>query len=292
MAYLREQVEAIAAQDRRVRLDDAGSVHQMRVAIRRLRSGLRVFRQIVSPPDTTALAAELKWLAGILGSARDQEVLRARFAERLLALPAELLWSDVGQRLDDRCASRQASARDAVLAALRGQRYRLLRSTLEKLLADPPFTTLAAGRAEPVLPALVGKAWLRLDRAHAAVDEMTPGPERDRLVHQVRKAAKRFRYAVEATLPVVGEEAERTLGHVKALQELLGHYQDGVVAMSELRCMAAQVHHAADGRSVRDGFTLGALCGVEWQHMCRALDGLAVTWRRLAEPRQLRWLRV
>jgi CHAD domain-containing protein len=61
----------------RVRRDLPDSVHQMRVAARRLRSGLRVFRPLVDEEWSRHLRDELGWAASELGLSRDSEVLLA-----------------------------------------------------------------------------------------------------------------------------------------------------------------------------------------------------------------------
>ncbi len=68
--------------DPMVRRDEPDSVHQMRVATRRLRSTLRTFGRVLRRADTAHLAAELKWLGGVLGEARDAEVLRKHLQQR------------------------------------------------------------------------------------------------------------------------------------------------------------------------------------------------------------------
>lgn len=65
-------------QDVQVRRDLPDSVHQMRVAARRLRSGLRVFSPMVDPVWSRHLRDELGWAASELGLSRDSEVLLAR----------------------------------------------------------------------------------------------------------------------------------------------------------------------------------------------------------------------
>lgn len=53
---------------------DVEGVHQMRVALRRLRSGFKLFRRILGPQPAGDLSDEVKWLASALGPARDWDV--------------------------------------------------------------------------------------------------------------------------------------------------------------------------------------------------------------------------
>ena len=95
LPYLTQQVDQILVNDLRVRLDTPDSVHQMRVASRRLRSALQTFKPVLSPQVVTPLRAELRWLAGELGVARDAEVLRDRMPQpctRRIARSTSGLW--------------------------------------------------------------------------------------------------------------------------------------------------------------------------------------------------------
>src|SRR5262249_30859331 len=53
---------------------DPEGVHQMRVALRRLRAAISIFSDIVSGMETERIKDELKWIAGELGPARDLDV--------------------------------------------------------------------------------------------------------------------------------------------------------------------------------------------------------------------------
>src|SRR6266567_1687103 len=75
LGYLDAQAARLAALDLAVRRDKPDAVHQMRVAVRRLRSTLQSFTGIIRGQDTRQLRDELKWLGGVLGAARDAEVL-------------------------------------------------------------------------------------------------------------------------------------------------------------------------------------------------------------------------
>ena len=71
LAYLREQADRLRRFDPLVRRDAPDSVHQMRVASRRLRSALQAYRRVLDRDATRPLTEELKWLAGELAPARD-----------------------------------------------------------------------------------------------------------------------------------------------------------------------------------------------------------------------------
>jgi CHAD domain len=81
-----------------------------------------------------------------------------------------------------------------------------------------------------------------------------PGHEHDEQLHEMRKAAKRLRYATEVATPALDTNAKRMVKRVKAVQELLGEHQDSVVARGLLREMGAAA--PAEGGN---GFAFGWL---------------------------------
>lgn len=266
--YLGGQVAALLAADPRVRreLDDA--VHAMRVTSRRLRSALHTFAPLLDPAAVGDLRDELKWLAGVLGEARDGEVLQAGLRRRLDELPAELVLGPVRARLlDEELRGGQLRAHAAVLEALRGPRYSTLLDRLESLAAAPPLSTTAGGAAGPVLARLGRRAWKRLDRqaAHA----VATGVDAD--LHEARKTAKQARYAFEALTPVLGNRAAR-LGRAAAeVQTVLGEHQDSVVARTLLQHLAVNEAQA---------FTYGLLYGAERRRGDRSAARFVHRWPR------------
>jgi CHAD domain-containing protein len=296
LAAVRAQVEALVGWDPLVRADEPDAVHQLRVTTRRLRALLKVYGPLLADSElvdmAAAVRAELGWLAGVLGEARDLEVLRADLAERIAALPPELVRGDIAGWVDATLAARRERAHAAVVAALESPRHRELLDTLIALCMAEPATEPAtepaiepatepesdqpAPPARRALPAAVDRAWRRAGRAVEAA-RSAPAAERAAAWHEVRKVAKRVRYATEAAGPVLGrrgrEQADRFLRGLRRLQETLGADQDNRLlagAVIELADLAA-----AEGRET---FTLGVLAAE-----ASAQDTAAVpvkAWRR------------
>lgn len=289
MAYLRAQVEAIAEHDPLVRRDEPDAVHQMRVAIRRLRSALRVFGRVIERDQTRAVDEDLKWLAGVLSQSRDLEVLHARVDERLAGVPVELMLGPVAARVAKHFARARAESHATVVDELGGARYSALRTALDALVADPPRTALAGEPARRALPPLVGLAYRRLDRSIAATAlprSTQPGDDRDAVIHQARKDAKRVRYAAEAVEPVLRSQVRDFTNGLKPLQRLLGEHQDSVVARPVLRELAAQAHLAGE-----NAFTFGLLYERESAVAAEVERDLPAAWRRASRRRNRHWMR-
>jgi CHAD domain-containing protein len=299
LAHLRQQVETLKAFDPRVRRDEPDSVHKMRVATRRLRSAFATFEPLITPASGVDLQAELKWLAGILGEARDAEVMR----ERLLGMAAEdapggpAQPADEAQRPDTAAhaaqdlsfelAARYRRAHDEVLGVLNSPRYFRLLDALDLLLSAPPWTSAATEPAHAVLPALVLRDWRRVKKRAANADQARGKQNgQDKDLHRLRKSSKRLRYACEALIPLFGAPATDLATASKQLQEVLGEHQDSLMSQALLRELAAD--GALSGESV---LVLGRLHLLEQQHADRSHARFRTTWEQVADKRLRRWLK-
>ncbi|UQI43698.1 CYTH and CHAD domain-containing protein [Streptomyces sp. HU2014] len=280
LAYLREQVEAVVALDPAVRRDAEDSVHQMRVATRRLRSAFRTYGKVLDRRATDPVADELKWLAAELGVDRDREVLAERLRERLAELDTALVLGPVRARLRIWAAGRRKGSRKRLATVLDGDRYLALLDTLDALLDDPPLRPAAARPAGAVLAKAVLRDYGRLAARveHALATE--PGPDRDTVLHDARKAAKRARYAAEAATPALGKPAKRFATRMKSVQTLLGDHQDSVMARGALREIAGRAHTAGEST-----FTLGLLHGHEERLSAAYEAKLPKLWRKASRKR-------
>ncbi|MEU5009398.1 CYTH and CHAD domain-containing protein [Streptomyces sp. NPDC021749] len=273
--YAAAQVRAITALDPAVRRDLPDSVHQMRVATRRLRSAFRSYAKVLDRVVTDPIGVELKWLAGELGVGRDQEVLAERLSAGLAEVPRTLRLGPVAARLQLWSQRNRAGARDRVLAVLDDPRYLALLDRLHALLAEPPLRAAAERPAPEAAARAVLKDYRRLaGRVEAALDAPA-GQGRDEALHSARKAAKRARYAAEAARPALGKPAKKFAKRIKKVQQLLGDHQDSVVARGALRDLATQAHRAGEG-----GFTFGLLYGHEEALAAERERDLPATWAK------------
>ncbi|MFE7125806.1 CHAD domain-containing protein [Streptomyces sp. NPDC057617] len=280
LAYLRAQADAIVAQDPAIRRDLPDSVHQLRVATRRMRSAFRTYGKVIDRSVTDPIGEELKWLAAELGIDRDQEVLNERLLARVGEVPRTLLLGPVRGRLRAWNAGRRAGSRSRTVGVLDSERYLALLDRIDALLADPPLRPAAAGAPGKVLPAAVVKDYGRLAGRVEEALALPPGEERDIALHNARKAAKRARYAAEAAGPALGKPAKRFVKRMKTVQTVLGDHQDSVVARDALRDLAIQAHAAGDS-----AFTWGLLYGHEEAQAARRERELPRVWEKASAPR-------
>ncbi|MGY3316908.1 CYTH and CHAD domain-containing protein [Arthrobacter sp. TE12232] len=283
LLYLAQQVQALKEHDPGVRTDEPDAVHQLRVAARRLRSALASFRKLMDATTPRFLRAELQWLAGAVGEARDTEVMRARLKDLMSAEPAELLMGPVAQQIEENLGATYHQAHAAGLAALDSDRYFRLLDSLDALIAGPPLTDAASGDARRTIGLLVLAERKRLKKAvRAAISATGTAPE-DAALHEVRKCAKRLRYAAEAAAPIFSKQATSLAQTAEGIQEILGDLQDSVVTRETLRMLAAQT--AAGGGN---GFSYGRLHALEQQRGEEARASFYRAWRK-SRPEPLHW---
>ncbi len=267
-----EQVGELLVWDRAVRADAYDSIHQMRVTTRKLRSLLRDYQDSFGLPDEGWVLDELRELAGILGMARDAEVLAERYERDLDGLAPELVRGPVRERLVGGAQRRYQTGLRRSLIAMRSQRYFRLLDSLEAIAVQTP----GAASAEEQAPVTIEAAYKKVRKAAKAaaqVDRENPGDHhRDEAIHRIRKRAKRLRYTAAAT----GEA--KVSERAKAVQSLLGDHQDSVVSREHLR-QEADIAHAAG----EDTFTYGLLYQREADLAQRCRSELDDTLRKLAK---------
>jgi CHAD domain-containing protein len=285
LAYLHEQRAALLRLDPALRSEEAEAVHDTRVALRRLRSVLATYRRLFDREAVAHLRGESSWLAGSLGTARDAEVLRDHLRAALAAEPADLVLGSVATRLDDELSTAFQRGHDDAQAVLDAERYLDLLDEIDGFLDRPPVTELARRPAQSVVPMLVQRDWRRLHNAIGRAESLPVGSVgRDEALHEVRKAAKRLRYAAESATPAFGKQARRLARSAKQLQTVLGDHHDTVVARDLLRRVGVDAHLAGD-----NAFTYGRLHGLfqaRAEHLERRWHK---AWTRLARSRPSRW---
>jgi CHAD domain-containing protein len=140
-------------------------------------------------------------------------------------------------------------------------RYADLLAQTTRWRDDPPFTA-AAGRPANTLHEAVERIEKTLAKRMTSA---TRKSSTDEQMHRARKAGKRVRYAAEAATEAGDADAPKIARRIKRLQDILGEFQDSVVAEELLRRLAAD---AADRGE--DSFTYGVLVAEERQHAQQA----------------------
>lgn len=237
---LAEQREALTVAEEALHAGEPEGLHDLRVAIRRIRSALATFRPVLERTVTDPLRDELRWVSVLLGRARDVEVV-IEHTEQLLADAEPVGLDDAVSGLRARLRLDLTAAGDVVDETLASTRYAAVLALLDGVAADPPLTAkgeksgkkLARKRVEHDLERVVER--IRLARATSDPDQQAAR------LHDVRKAAKRVRYAAEAAAPVAGARIREIEEVAETTQDVIGLHHDATVTRATLRHLALDV---------------------------------------------------
>jgi CHAD domain-containing protein len=233
-AVLRKDAASMLAHEPGTRLgDDPESLHQMRVATRRLRAALALFGDVM-PARAARVSEELRWLAGVLGSVRDLDIQLERLDGWTEHLPGE--HRQALDELADLFARHYTTARAELIEALDSRRYERLVTSLTSLVGQRPSLRAAPGyvAALEALPNLVNAR--HGDAAKAARRARRSGVLAD--FHRLRIRCKRLRYAIEFTGDLYSGDVKRYAKTIAGLQDALGLVQDAEVAATRLNDIA------------------------------------------------------
>jgi triphosphatase len=259
----------IAATDR----DSTEPVHQMRVAVRRLRSAIKVFRPAVRSPAVDAVDAGLKALAAKLAPTRDWDVfVTETLAAVIDAFPAETRL----QRLSTVAERRRQHCHDGLRAFLHAAEFRRLAIELACLAGGHEWQA-NLGETEhfelgmPLEEFTARVLNRRLKRLSPADDDLAGLAPAE--LHALRLRAKRLRYAAEIFAPLhAGKPASRFIRRLAALQTRLGILNDGAVARILL--------HELAGTSGSLAFASGLVIGFVGAHGSRGHARFARAWQK------------
>jgi inorganic triphosphatase YgiF len=264
--------------------EDPEGVHQMRVAVRRLRALVSIFRDDLDKTVHAFLSAELRWLQRQLGPARDWDV----FVDGTL----EPLHRRLGTELAVETMRREARAlRDAAYeasaGALSAPRYTELLLKLELWLdsgnwaapvqADEPPRPLS-GPVGDFAVAILQKRHKRLRKyggKHAELSESE--------LHRLRILGKKMRYATEFFRELFPRKVvKRYHAALVEIQETLGSLNDAVVSRQLIAALERRLAVSVPALTPR---AVGVVLG--WQAACinRDIDRFRAVWDRFHDTK-------
>jgi CHAD domain-containing protein len=230
---------------------DTEFLHDLRVAVRRARSVVREMAAVLEPDARSRLREELRWVQQMSGPARDLDV-------QLLEWDRARTDLEPVRKLLER---RRAAALRDLRRGLRSRRFAKALESWRALAAEPgataPIETVAADR--------IRRVYRRMVRDGLAIDEQSPAES----LHDLRKRGKELRYLLElfgGLFP--GAVVKPMVASLKALQDVLGRFQDRAVQAELMRELGGELGDApalmalgvlveeleADQRLARDEF--------------------------------------
>ena len=258
------------------RQDGPEPVHQMRVAVRRLRSAIKVFRRAMRSALVQSADAGLKTLAAKLAPTRDWDV----FATETVADVSNAFAADKRlARLLAAVERRRRLCHDELRAYLTSSEFRRLGIELACLAGrqDWPAILDATEQAELTVELqdfaakMLSKRLKRLTQPDTDLSSMEPAA-----LHALRLRAKRLRYAAEIFAPLYsGKTAARYIRRISKLQDQLGKLNDATVAASLL----AELNGNGGNHAFASGLVLGFI-GARNRHTRGRIDR---SWSRFAK---------
>jgi inorganic triphosphatase YgiF len=217
-------------------------VHQMRVAVRRLRSAISSLKKILPQKDLRWVNEELRWLGGMLGPARNLDVFAAELLPAArIGLPDEPGWDDLRAALD----RLRLAAYDEIRGAVLSRRYTAGMLRLLRWFEVSGWRRhSAADETDPMSSPIGAIAPGILDRRRRKVRQRGKGfgslAPRER--HKLRIAVKKLRYTVELFGGLFdGDDLEKFVRSLKRLQSDLGYANDVRVAHEFVTELFAQI---------------------------------------------------
>lgn len=235
--------------------NDPENLHQIRVAMRRLRSVLLSFNSVFCFPSIIG-DRTLGKIARILGQERDADIININLEEKFKPnLPeaekeilAEIKIKFNRQKIIDFPSSREI---------LKGKKYLKIKQALLEWLAEPKFTEISYWKIERLLPDLLlpqisifslQSAWLigtdltektkekEININHNLNNQTIKKllDEKGKYLHDLRKQAKKVRYQLELFTNFYPSQYQEYIDFVKELQAVLGNIQDNLCLLNYL----------------------------------------------------------
>jgi CHAD domain-containing protein len=212
---------------------DPEGVHDMRVAVRRMRAALRVADPYLHGKTVKRVRQDLRAIAHALGAVRDLDVLIKNAESFRDDLPDERR-ADLDPLLDAWTADRK-QARKQLLRLLDSADYARFRKHMAAFLeeADSPPDPEAEPAPYQVRHVLASALWERYEavRAYETVMAQATVPQ----LHALRITGKYLRYTLEFYRHVLPAEAGDLIDDVVKLQDALGELHDADVAAGLIR---------------------------------------------------------
>lgn len=210
-------------------------IHQMRVALRRLRSAFTLFRTMIPEDQYAWLGGEMRWLASQMGPARDWDVFKTDLLVPVRHAFAEdpLFHADLDE-LERAAERKRLEGYDTARAAIRSARYTTLVLKLGQWVEArawraQPLSEISAMLFQPMTD-LAGRLLKRRHKqARRAGASLAEASTEQR--HELRIRLKKLRYAVEFFRSLYHDKDTRQyIQQLAALQDVLGHLNDVATA--------------------------------------------------------------
>jgi triphosphatase len=254
-------------------------VHQLRIALRRLRCALTMLGSLAPSAKVESLRADAKWLASTLAAARNWDVFLGQTLVEVAHACSTVAGFDLVREIAEQRRHNGYVAVRSALTDRRAGRFELaLGAWIEQRgwrcdISADRLTELAA----PAITAAVRALAKQHDRVLKRGRHFKRLPLEAR--HDLRLAVKKLRYAADFFLPLFGEDgtAKRYARRLSRLQERLGRYNDA----GTTRHLMAEL--APDSMPAPAREALGAVLGWQACRLASAETEVCGVWREFRD---------
>jgi inorganic triphosphatase YgiF len=270
---------------------DGNALHQMRVALRRLRAAISLFSVVVGDDRVSAIKAELRWLAQEFGPARDLDTLLVEVIKPLrMQHASEPGLVSISNMFTRKRLKSYRHAQEVVQSA----RFRtLVLDTAEWVEAGPWSTSQdALLRARRELPIEIYAAEQlsqrrkRIRRRSARINRLNP-----QQLHRLRIQVKKARYATEFFSGVFhGKKSAKRCKEIRSslmqLQNCLGRINDIVTHKAMFTdIIASPARGLTDEQNRRRAFAAGLIIGDQQAQVQKLLDRARKAYSRFDDAK-------
>ena len=235
------QVDRMLAREEAIRDPaQADALKRYRVATRRLRAALRVFRDAYPKRETKPIRSGLSDLADALGAVRDLDV-RLEEVDRWAAEQPEAIRAGV-EPLRDSLASRRRAAASTLARKLDARSHHRLMVGLTRFVTAPERDPAATGGPpdRSIRDRAASSIWTAYELVHAYAPVVRSADLPT--LHGLRIEAKRLRYTIEFLGDILAPGGEWAIERLVALQDHLGALNDATLAVGAVRTFLADRH--------------------------------------------------
>jgi CHAD domain-containing protein len=266
---------------------DTEFLHDLRVAVRRGRSALKVTAGALPVDQADAAGVALKWLGDLTTPTRDLDVYLLGLDELATEVTAPGWNAAQLGPFRDFLVAAQAAEQAVLVRSLRSVRAKRAFAAWAAVATggDPPASDVAnESRVESVARSAVTRAFKRVIKVGAAINAESPASD----LHDLRKRCKELRYSLEIFGSLHNAVAQRALiDDLKKLQDCLGEFQDTEVQQHAIRTFAAQMLAAdtSNAATVEAVMAMGRLADRLGERQIVARGTFALLFERFAGPR-------
>ena len=254
---------------------DPEGVHKMRVAIRRIRTILRAYRNVFGKQVVKPINKELRWLFKQLGEARDADVGEMAIREFTADLPADA--ARAAAPYTDHVRRRTIDAYANVTAVFVSERYRKLIEAMETFIAAGPHAAMQKNAGNLTIAEAADRDIRKSARHMIRRGDRIIAESLVEKLHRLRIEAKHLRYLLDFFSMAQPVRWKGSIVELEKLQNLLGWHQDAITSQERLEAYDESL--ATTGEHLELRLSIDHLISTESDRLDSCRRRIPLAWR-------------